>query len=214
LTESDRPQDLVGRGYDAAADEFAAWQRKITGSTQLDRLEELLALLPTRPDVLELGSGAGVLTTRLLAERANLVGVDISSEQVGRARERVPDAEFILADFTAVDFPPGSFDAVVAFYAMNHVPREELGPLLSRVATWLVPGGLLLSTFGATDLPGWRGPWEGIGGLDSFFSGYEPPVTLGLVRDAGLEVAHDELETIREPEGQVTFLWVLARKPE
>jgi hypothetical protein len=38
-------------------------------------------------------------------------------------------------------------------------------------------------------------------------------VTLGLVRDAGLEIVCDELETIREPEGEVTFLWVLARKP-
>ena len=77
---------------------------------------------------------------------------------------------------------------------------------------WLRPGGHLTASFGASDLPGWYG--EAIGGLETYFSGYEPPVTLGLVRDAGLEIVRDELETIREPEGDATFLWVLARRPE
>ena len=31
--------------------------------------------------------------------------------------------------------------------------------------------------------------------------------------DAGLEVVRHDLETIREPDGDATFLWVLARKP-
>ena len=91
-------------------------------------------------------------------------------------------------------------------------PGEELGPLLVRIARWLRPNGYLLATFGASDLPGWRGEW--LGGVDTFFSGYEPVTTLRLVRDAGLEPARDDLETIREPEGPATFLWVLARKPE
>jgi hypothetical protein len=33
------------------------------------------------------------------------------------------------------------------------------------------------------------------------------------VRAAGLDVVRDELETIEEPEGAATFLWVLARRP-
>ena len=208
----DRPQDVVARGYDAGADRFAAWQRQITGSTRLERLDELLTLLPERPDVLELGSGAGVRSTRLLADRAQLVGVDISAEQVRRARERVPSARFVHADLTEVDFAAASFDAVIAFYVFNHVPREALAPLLRRIAGWLGPGGYLLATFGASDLPAWRGEW--LGGVETFFSGYEPDVTVGLVRDAGLEVVREQLETIVEPQGPATFLWVLARKPE
>jgi hypothetical protein len=37
-------------------------------------------------------------------------------------------------------------------------------------------------------------------------------VTLGLVREAGLDFVRHELETIVEPEGEVAFLWVLAQK--
>jgi SAM-dependent methyltransferase len=207
----ERPQEVVARGYDAGADAFATWQRQIEGSHRLERVEELLAVLPEHPDILELGSGAGVSSTRILAERSTLVGVDISAEQVRRARERVPAATFLHDDFTQATFEPESFDAVVSFYVFNHVPREELGPLLERIRSWLRPGGHLLASFGATDVAAWYG--EAIGGLETFFSGYDPPVTLALVRGAGLELVRDELETIGEPEGDVTFLWVLARRP-
>jgi SAM-dependent methyltransferase len=210
LNESDRPQDVVARGYDAGADAFEAWQKQITGSTRLERLEELLALLPQHPDVLELGSGAGIHSTRVLAGRSNLTGVDISAEQVRRSRERVPGATFVHADFTQIELQPESFDAVVAFYVLNHVPREELGPLLERIAAWLRPGGWFLGTFGASDLPGWYGDW--LNGVETYFSGYEPEVTLGLVHDAGLELVQHDLETMEEPEGPATFLWVLARR--
>jgi cyclopropane fatty-acyl-phospholipid synthase-like methyltransferase len=206
----ERPQDVVARGYDAGADRFAAWQKRITGSTRLERLEELLALLPERPDVLELGSGAGVRSTRILAVRSELVGVDISAEQVRRARKRVPAARFLQTDVTELELEPASFDAVVALYVFNHVPREELGPLLGRIAPWLKAGGYLLASFGASDQPGWRGEW--LGGVETFFSGYEPEVTLGLVRGAGLELVRADQETIQEPEGPATFLWVLARR--
>jgi hypothetical protein len=83
---------------------------------------------------------------------------------------------------------------------------------LARLAGWLRPGGHLLASFGASDLPGWRGEW--LGGVETFFSGYEPEITLRLVREAGLGLVRNDLETITEPEGPATFLWVLARKPE
>jgi cyclopropane fatty-acyl-phospholipid synthase-like methyltransferase len=212
LDVAERPQDIVAHGYDRSADLFATWQRKITGSTRLQRLDQLLALLPAQPNVLELGCGAGVRSTRALAARARLVGVDISAEQVRRARKIVPNARFLQADLTEIRFELCSFDAVVAFYVFNHVPREELGPLLERIAVWLRPRGHLLATFGASDLPAWRGEW--LGGVETFFSGYAPEVTVGLVREAGLEVLSDDLETIQEPEGPATFLWVLASKHE
>jgi hypothetical protein len=69
-------EQVIEQGYDTMADRFAAWQREITGSRRLEWVERLLALLPERPDVLELGSGAGVRSTRMLAERGRLVGVD------------------------------------------------------------------------------------------------------------------------------------------
>jgi len=202
---------LIEDGYDAMADRFAAWQREIEGSTRVERIEELLALLPDDADVLELGVGAGTRSTRLLAERGRFTGVDLSAEQLRRARERVPHATFIHADFTELRLEAESFDAVVAAYVLNHLPQDELGPLARRVANWLRPGGHLLATFGTSDNPGWTGEWLGV---EMFFAGLPPEDNRRLVEDAGLEVLRDEIEVSTEPEGEARFQWLLARKPE
>jgi cyclopropane fatty-acyl-phospholipid synthase-like methyltransferase len=201
-------------------DTFAEWQRATQGSERLERLDDLLRRLPLQPYVLELGSGAGVRSTRVLAERGRLTGVDISSEQVKRARERLPEARFIHGDVMAVELMPESFDAVVSFYVLNNLPREQLGPLFERVRGWLRPGGWLLASLPATDNPGWRGEWLGV---EMFFSGYDAETTLRLAREAGLEVVENSIETMLEPDweegrvgtsyGEVRWLWLLAQRP-
>ena len=41
--------------------------------------------------------------------------------------------------------------------------------------------------------------------------GYPPETNRRLLDEAGLMLVRDELVTIREPEGDATFHWVLAR---
>ena len=65
---------------------------------------------------------------------------------VRRARSNVPGGRFVCADILAVDFPPAGFDAVVAFYSVFHVPREQHADLFRRVHRWLKPRGHLLCT--------------------------------------------------------------------
>ena len=47
-----------------------------------------------------------------------------------------------------------------------------------------------------------------------FFSGFDADTNRRLVREAGFELLVDELVWMQEPESEVAFLWVLARKPE
>lgn len=204
------PKRIVERGYDAIADRFAAWQRQISDETRLAYLADLLELLPERPDVLELGVGAGVQSSRILAERGRLTGVDLSREQLRRARERLPRATLIHGDLAAVELPAESFDAVVSFYVLNNLPPDELGPLLRDVARWLRPGGWFLASLPGSDNPGWRGEWLG---AEMFFAGCDPETNRRLAEEAGLEVVRDELETMVEPEGEVRWQWLLARRP-
>jgi cyclopropane fatty-acyl-phospholipid synthase-like methyltransferase len=207
---TDPRTDLVGRGYDAIGERFARWRDLIVGDPRREWEEELVSRLQDGARVLELGCGAGVPDTLRLAARFQVTGVDVSAEQVRRARAAVPDAEFVHADFTALELEPESFDAVVSFYAFNHVPRELLAPTFARIHRWLVPGGgLLMTALGTSDTEAWTGDWLG---APTFFSSFPPATNSRLVREAGFEILRDELVTFREPDGEATFQWVLARR--
>jgi SAM-dependent methyltransferase len=199
---------IVSDGYDATGETYAAWRERIVGDPRREWEEELAARLDEGARVVELGCGSGAPETQRLARRFRLTGVDISPRQIERARAAVPDAELICADFTELELPAGSFDAVASFYAFNHVPRELLAPLLERIHGWLRPGGWLLTAFGQSDLPEWTGEWLG---APTFFSGYPAETNSRLVREAGFAIERDEVVEFDEPEGPVSFHWVLAQ---
>ena len=133
---------LVREGYDRCSVEFTAARMR----EDAPELELLLPKLAAGSRVLDLGCGAGVPVAATLARRHRVVGVDFSAEQIRRACANVPGAEFIETDLMSLALPDASFDAVVAFYSIFHLPREEHEELLRRVERWLVPGGHLLAT--------------------------------------------------------------------
>lgn len=145
--DAEAAKDLVRRGYDvlsARYDEATGAETKYEGW-----ISEILEALDAGGRVLDLGCGSGVPVARSLVSAGHQVlGVDISEVQVRRAREFVPQGEFLQADATTLDLPGESFDAVISFYALIHIPLDEQLPLLERIAGWLRPGGLFAGTAG------------------------------------------------------------------
>jgi ubiquinone/menaquinone biosynthesis C-methylase UbiE len=90
-----------------------------------------------------------------------VTGVDLSEVQINRARQLVPRATFLRADATQVAFPDRTFDAVICLYALTHMPLDAQPDLLHRIATWLRPGGLFLTTTGAQAWTGTEDHWLG-----------------------------------------------------
>jgi SAM-dependent methyltransferase len=207
---SNDPKRIVADGYDVIARRYMQWSNLDPSPERMHYLNRLLGLLPRGAEVLELGCGAGIPVTLALAERCRVTGVDISAAQIALAREHVPAATFIQADITALDFPPDSFDGVVGFYTLTHVPREEHAALLERIAEWLRPSGLFFATMGASDDPGSVEPdWLG---APMFWSHFDAETNRGLVRQAGLTLLDAEVVAEDEDGQQVQFLWVVARK--
>jgi len=202
---------IVERGYDEIADSFAEWSARVEGDQRERWRRELTDCLPDGARVLELGCGAGVPDTQLLASRFLVTGIDVSGEQIRRARANVPAADFAQSDFTQLRLAPDSFDAVAAFYSFNHVPRDVLGDLLVRIHSWLVPGGFFLAALGTGDTESWTGDWLG---TTMFFSSFPPETNRRLLVEAGFELILDEIVTMIEPEpdGESTWQWVLARR--
>ena len=198
--------EIVREGYDAIADAFAAWRDRIVGDPRDEWRDELVARLPEGARLLELGCGNGD-DARRLAQRFQVTGVDVSAEQLRRARAAVPRAEFLQADFTELELPARSFDAVASFYVFNHVPRERLEPLYERIHSWLVPGGLLLAALGVSDTEAWTGEWLG---TTMFFSSFPPETNSLQLRRAGFRLLREAVVEFHEPEGPARFQWVLA----
>ena len=92
-----------------------------------------------------------------------------------------------------------------------HLPRDEHSALFGRIVRWLRPGGLFLASMSHVGGPDRTEEWLGV---EMFFSGFDAETNRRLVREAGFELLADEVVWMREPEQEVAFLWVLARKPQ
>jgi SAM-dependent methyltransferase len=204
----DHRKTVVAGGYDALGADYLRWTSTFVDPARERMLDEFVSRLAPNARVLDLGCGPGLPSTRLLADRFDVTGVDISEAQLDAARRNVPGASFVHDDLMHVDFPSESFDGVTAFYSISHLPRVEHHLLFERVARWLVPGGLFLATLGARDDPGWMGEWIG---QPMFFSSHDADGNRRLLTAANFDLLIDDVVDTPEPEGPVPFLWVLAQ---
>jgi ubiquinone/menaquinone biosynthesis C-methylase UbiE len=207
----DERKTVVAAGYDAMTDRYLAWSSGIDDAARTRLVADFSARLSPGSAVLDLGCGAGLPSTRTLAERFRVTGVDISANQLEVARLNVPAATFIQSDLATMDLADASFDGVTAFYSISHVPREEHQAVVRRVFRWLRPGGLFLAALGSEDSPDWVGEWLG---EQMFFSSFDATENRQIVATAGFELLSADVVETLEPEGPVPFLWVLARRPE
>ena len=202
----------VESGYDQMAEHYLA-TKDPEDPLALRALEDLASLLPSEAAVLDLGCGAGVPVTRWLADRGfTVTGVDVSARQLELAHTYVSDGTFIKADMTEVVFGPESFDAVVAFHSIIHVPRTEHPTLLESIHRWLGPGGALLATMTVTDYEGCEDDWERWG-APMVWSHYDSNANVAMLREAGFEIRYAEPRTGRGTADETeTWLWVVAVK--
>jgi SAM-dependent methyltransferase len=178
-------KDLVRRGYDRCAADYDRARRQEAEPA----LAWLIDHLADGAAVLDLGCGAGVPVARELARHCTVTGIDISGTMIERARANVPAAQFVHGDAMAADFAPSSFDAVVAFYAIFHLPRREHAALFRRIHRWLKPAGYVLATLSL----GAEAPYteDDFFGVTMYWSNYG----LSEYRDLLAELEFDLLDT-------------------
>ena len=107
--------------------------------------QPVLELLAPRPGerILDLGCGDGVLTQRLAAAGASVVGVDASPEQVAAARQLGLDAR--VMDGAELEFE-NEFDAVFSNAALHWMRRPRL--VIANVWRALKAGGRFVGEMG------------------------------------------------------------------
>ncbi len=105
----------------------------------------LLAEARADDSALDLGCGTGEFTAVLARAGAKVIGADVASAALRRARALHPELDLVLVPIDdALPFEDGSFSLVWASEVIEHV--ADTARWLSEVRRVLVPGGRLLLT--------------------------------------------------------------------
>ena len=199
------PKEIVRKGYDSISENYRREDFPFEGTGYQRFLAEFETYLNAGSHILDLGCGCGIPVARHLAANHQVTGVDISAVQIERAKALVPGAEFIQADITDLDFAAGSFDAIVSFFAVIHVPLAEQPALFAKMARWLADGGHLLVTVGFDEWTGTREDWHG---GTMYWSHAGRDTYEGWLKDAGFEILAERFL----PEGKTGHAIFMARK--
>ena len=87
----ERDDEIIARGYDQVADEYAALESAEAPWPRLEARAGVRGRPPRGSRILDVGCGNGLPATRELALRHEVTGVDISEEQIARASGERPD---------------------------------------------------------------------------------------------------------------------------
>jgi cyclopropane fatty-acyl-phospholipid synthase-like methyltransferase len=171
-------------------------------------LDELIGKIPEGGSVLDLGCGVGIPFDKYLVERGfQVTGIDISQKQIDLSKKNVPSARFLKGDFSEFDFGNSKFDAIMSFYAVFHIPREEHKDLFIRMKNLLKKNGIFLVSLGTSDEEyGEESDWCGV---TMAWSTYDPETYKKMIDEVGLKILEEKFEG--NPGDEEYHYWVLAQ---
>jgi SAM-dependent methyltransferase len=149
VSDYQQVRENLRQAYDGAAD------RRDRQGKQPWKLAERAAFLsrlqPARSlRLLEIGAGTGQDSAFFASHGLDVLATDMSPAMVARCRAKGLDARVV--DFSRLEFPAESFDAIYAMNCLLHVPNAELPAVLASIARILRPGGLFfLGVYGGSE---------------------------------------------------------------
>lgn len=109
--------------------------------------EKMIAALLTLPGarVLELGCGKADKTRLVARTAASVLALEVDSIQLAnnRAADTVDNVQFEYGGAENIPAADASFDIVLMFKSLHHVPTELMNDALSEIGRVLKPGGVV-----------------------------------------------------------------------
>ena len=132
--------DDVRESNQAESYPFAGYERV------LDRIASYVLAVPVGK-ILDLGTGSGTLASRFYDAGWEISAVDFSEEMLKQARERMPEARFLIADFAKAlpkELDGQKFEFIVMTYAFHHLEYEKQADFLRSLLPFLKENGKIL----------------------------------------------------------------------
>jgi SAM-dependent methyltransferase len=113
----------------------------------------------------------------------------------------------LCQDITELRFPDATFDAICAYYAIIHIPRQAHAALLQHFYRLLKPSSLALLCLGAEDLE--NDFVEDYLGARMYWSHYDVETCLGVISASGFELIwSQEVADASSPGSDHLFVWM------
>lgn len=97
-------------------------------------------------NILEMGIGTGMMTKSLYNQNRSITGVDFSEEMIKKAKEIMPNNQYINSDFfQAVPLLSGrQFDYILFSYSIHHLKPTKQKELLQSLSNYLTNDGVII----------------------------------------------------------------------
>lgn len=179
-----KDKEIVRQGYNEIASQYHSVRNEELAEMKL--LPDFMELIPKGGKILDAGCGGGYPFTKLLSDKFDVLGIDISEKQIELAKRNAPKANFLCLDMTKLSFPDEYFNGIFSYYAIIHIPREEQFDLLTNFYRMLKPNGVALLTFHSKDDPG--SYFDDFFGTNMFWSGFDSEINITMVKKVGFEI--------------------------
>jgi ubiquinone/menaquinone biosynthesis C-methylase UbiE len=106
-------------------------------------------------DVLELGPGYGITTEWLAGHHGRISAVEVDPTLAAGVQRKLGDRVAVhTGSATELPFPDASFDTVVCFTMLHHVPSaQQQDQLFAEAARVLRPGGVFAGSDSTSSVP-------------------------------------------------------------
>lgn len=142
LNKVENLYDTVAREY---SETFSGEHEKKPKDQEI--LHRFLQEIGDRRPVWDFGCGPGQTARYLKNLGIEISGLDLSEKILEQARTIHPEIHFRKGNILALEFENDSIAGIVAFYAIVHFTKEQVGIAFREIYRILQPGGIFLLTY-------------------------------------------------------------------
>lgn len=112
----------------------------------ISRYKFSLNFLEKNFKVLDCACGSGYGSELLSEQVSHVTGIDLSQNAIvyGKKHHKRDNINFIQQDIKELNFDKNSFDAIVSFETIEHIPKDVCIKYITHMKEWVSPGGVII----------------------------------------------------------------------
>ena len=103
--------------------------------------------------VLDAGCGDGWYSARMIQEKADVSGIDLSPRAIAFAQQILPTGKFVSGSLTALSYPDKIFDVIFSFQVLEHIPLNEYPEAINELRRVLKDDGRIIVSVPSVNRP-------------------------------------------------------------